>query len=141
MPSRSHDIPENERRVADAKRDPKVRTAVSRMESEGGPPPPVADVRPLTAREKRALAASRDAERAVSEEPDTLDLDMEPVLGARNEGEGSRTADRNYRAGATRTATSPTLEKRARDAEESLSTEREELDDAVQRSKRGPRPS
>jgi hypothetical protein len=49
----------------------------------------------------------------------------------KNEGEGNKTADREYRQAATRHAASPKSEKKAREAEEAIEGEEaEELEEA-----------
>ena len=55
---------------------------------------------------------------------------------SKNEGEGNKTADREYRQAATRHAVSPKSEKMAREAEEALEGEEaEELEQARQSTK------
>jgi hypothetical protein len=54
----------------------------------------------------------------------------------KNEGEGNKTADREYRQAATRHAVSPKSEKMAREAEEALEGEEgKELEEARQSTK------
>jgi hypothetical protein len=54
----------------------------------------------------------------------------------KNEGEGNKTADREYRQAATRHAVSPKSEKMAREAEEALDGEEgKELEEARQSTK------
>jgi hypothetical protein len=56
---------------------------------------------------------------------------------SKNEGEGNKSADREYRKAATRHAASPKSEKMAREAEEALETEEgAELEEARQSTKR-----
>jgi hypothetical protein len=55
---------------------------------------------------------------------------------SKNEGEGNKSADREYRQAATRHAASPKSEKKAREAEEALETEEgAELEEARQSTK------
>jgi hypothetical protein len=56
---------------------------------------------------------------------------------SKNEGEGNKSADREYRKAATRHAASPKSDKMAREAEEALETEEgAELEEARQSTKR-----
>jgi len=59
-----------------------------------------------------------------------------------NEGEGNRTADREYRQGATRFAKTDRARRKAREAADALDdpAKREQLEDAEEQAKRGPRP-
>lgn len=59
-----------------------------------------------------------------------------PLNTPKNEGEGNKTADREYRKSATRHAASPKSEPKAREAEEAMEgDEREELEEAAERAK------
>lgn len=59
-----------------------------------------------------------------------------------NEGEGNKTADREYRRAASRFAKSARATKKAREAAEALDdpAKRKQLEDAEGDAKRGPRP-
>lgn len=61
---------------------------------------------------------------------------MSKIDASKNEGEGNKTADREYRQAATRHAASPKSEKMAREAEEAVDGEEgEELEAARQETK------
>ena len=59
-----------------------------------------------------------------------------PSKTLKNEGEGNKTADREYRKSATRHAASPKSDPKAREAEEAMEgEERDELEEAAEKAR------